>query len=144
MKVRLSEGSKYLGAKYASVGGIGMSIGADLAMRTLIGKEKLNLKTIGKSAVMGTVYAVTAPWLMWGSMGLNLAAGAIGGLNNTVKVNEAKNKMRNDTGMRATYQDTQQAATMRQAAIQAIQGSKLNARNALGGEAAMMHRRWVR
>jgi hypothetical protein len=77
-------------------------------------------------------------------MGLQLAAGAIGGLNNTVKVNEAKNKIRNDTGMRATYQDTQQAATMRQAAIQAIQGSKLNARNALGGEAAMMHRRWTR
>lgn len=39
-----------------------------------------------------------------------------------------------------SYQDTQQAVTMRQAAIQAIQGSKLNARNALGGEAALMHR----
>jgi hypothetical protein len=31
--------------------------------------------------------------------------------------------------------DTQRAQTMRQAAVQAIQGSKLNARSALGGEA---------
>lgn len=41
---------------------------------------------------------------------------------------------------RFTYMDTRQALTMRQAAVQAIQGSKLNARNALGGEAALMHR----
>jgi hypothetical protein len=43
-----------------------------------------------------------------------------------------------------SYQDTQGAATMRQAAVQAIQGSKLNARNALGGEAALMHRSYSR
>lgn len=36
------------------------------------------------------------------------------------------------------YQDTQRAMTMRQAAIQAIQGSKLNARSALGGEARIL------
>jgi hypothetical protein len=33
------------------------------------------------------------------------------------------------------YMDSQRAQTMRQAAVQAIQGSKLNARSALGGEA---------
>lgn len=33
------------------------------------------------------------------------------------------------------YVDTQQAQTMRQAALQQIQGNKLNARSALGGEA---------
>jgi hypothetical protein len=33
------------------------------------------------------------------------------------------------------YIDTQRAQTMRQAAVQAIQGSKMNARSALGGEA---------
>lgn len=33
------------------------------------------------------------------------------------------------------YQDSQRALTMRQAAVQQIQGSKLNARSALGGEA---------
>lgn len=36
------------------------------------------------------------------------------------------------------YVDTQRAQTMRQAAVQAIQGSKLNARSALGGEAKIM------
>lgn len=35
------------------------------------------------------------------------------------------------------YMDTQRAQTMRQAAVQAIQGSKLNARSALGGEAQL-------
>lgn len=33
------------------------------------------------------------------------------------------------------YMDTSQAQTMRQAAVQQIQGNKLNARSALGGEA---------
>lgn len=33
------------------------------------------------------------------------------------------------------YVDTQQAQTMRQAALQQIQGNKMNARSALGGEA---------
>lgn len=33
------------------------------------------------------------------------------------------------------WQDTQQSLTMRQAAVQQIQGNKLNARTALGGEA---------
>lgn len=36
------------------------------------------------------------------------------------------------------YQDTQRAMTMRQAAVQQIQGSKLNARSALGGEAKLL------
>lgn len=42
------------------------------------------------------------------------------------------------------YQDTQRAVTMRQAAIQAIQGSKLNARSALGGEARILNQNWQR
>jgi len=37
------------------------------------------------------------------------------------------------------FVDTEQAYTMRQAAVQAIQASKLNARSALGGEARLMH-----
>lgn len=42
------------------------------------------------------------------------------------------------------YQDTQRALTMRQAAVQQIQGSKLNARSALGGEAKLMNMNWNR
>ncbi|MES9761732.1 hypothetical protein [Priestia megaterium] len=36
------------------------------------------------------------------------------------------------------YVDTQRALTMRQAAVQQIQGSKMNARSALGGEARIL------
>lgn len=42
------------------------------------------------------------------------------------------------------YQDTQRALTMRQAAVEAIQGSKLNARSALGGEAKILNQNWQR
>lgn len=42
------------------------------------------------------------------------------------------------------YHDTQRALTMRQAAVQAIQGSKLNARSALGGEAQILNQNWTR
>jgi len=42
------------------------------------------------------------------------------------------------------YQDTQRALTMRQAALQEIQGSKLNARSALGGEAKILSNNWNR
>ncbi|EOO32664.1 hypothetical protein [Bacillus cereus] len=37
------------------------------------------------------------------------------------------------------YVDTQRALTMRQASAQAIQGSKMNARSALGGEAKLLN-----
>lgn len=40
------------------------------------------------------------------------------------------------------YQDSQRALTMRQAAVQAIQGNKLNARSALGGEARILSTGW--
>lgn len=42
------------------------------------------------------------------------------------------------------YQDTQRAMTMRQAGVEAIQGSKLNARSALGGEARILSGNWTR
>lgn len=42
------------------------------------------------------------------------------------------------------YQDTQRALTMRQAAVEAIQGSKMNARSALGGEARILNNNWTR
>ena len=47
-------------------------------------------------------------------------------------------QFRNNGVVGGNYVDTQRAQTMRQAAVQAIQGSKLNARSALGGEARIM------
>lgn len=40
------------------------------------------------------------------------------------------------------FQDSEHAATMRQAAVQQIQGNKLNARSALGGEARIFAQRY--
>ncbi|MHC8965769.1 hypothetical protein [Priestia aryabhattai] len=42
------------------------------------------------------------------------------------------------------YEDTQRALTMRQAAVQQIQGSKMNARSALGGEARLLSENYLR
>lgn len=42
------------------------------------------------------------------------------------------------------YEDTQRALTMRQAAVAQIQGSKMNARSALGGEARLLSENYHR
>ncbi len=53
--------------------------------------------------------------------------------------------MKHPTGMvGGNYRDTQQAQTMRQAALQQIQGNKLNARSALGGEARIFSNNYYR
>jgi hypothetical protein len=63
------------------------------------------------------------------------------------KLNAQHRAMRDPNYLNFNYTDTEQALTMRQSAVQAIQGSKLNARSALGGEARLMHRgvptRWA-
>lgn len=142
-KVRLSQGAKHIGNRYTSLGGIGIGMGMDLIGR-VAGGEKLSLGTIGKSALTGLAYEMIAP-------GAQIAMGAVSGLVGlgtaayaSVRNQEQKWKERRQTGLRSTYTDSQQALTMRQAAVQAIQGSRMNARNALGGEAAMMHRGWYR
>lgn len=65
------------------------------------------------------------------------------GLYNANKAVVNKYNSNLNTNSHFTYRDSQAAVTMRQAAVQAIQGSKLNARNALGGEASLMHRRYT-
>lgn len=53
---------------------------------------------------------------------------------------ESRAIARNDIGGSWNYQDTQQAATMRQRGLDAIANSRMNARSALGGEARALHR----
>lgn len=53
---------------------------------------------------------------------------------------EGKALGRNDIGGSWNYQDTQQAATMRQRGVDAISQSRMNARSALGGEARALFR----
>ena len=47
---------------------------------------------------------------------------------------------RNDIGGSWHFNDSQQAATMRQRGLDAIANSRMNARSALGGEARALHR----
>lgn len=83
-----------------------------------------------------------APGVGWTIAGAGMAFGAVKGLRQKGKELGVKYNRAHSSSPFFQYQDTQQAITMRQASIQAIQGSKINGRNALGGEAKMMHRNW--
>lgn len=82
----------------------------------------------------------TAPALMTAHMvGTQLAPAAISGYKNWKRNAEAKYSQNFLPNFGGQYQDTQKAQTMRQAGVQAIQGSRMNARSALGGEAKILH-----
>lgn len=122
----------------------GISSSAGLAFGTNLLGSKLSGESWKKSAVMAageTVIEAVAPGAFWALMAFNMVKGVPGAI---VRGGESAERRFNEARRNAavptfSYTDTQQAATMRQAAVQAIQGSKLNARNALGGEASLMH-----
>lgn len=90
-----------------------------------------------KGVAESALYAVAPTAMLFGQLGfMGARAGA--------KALTQKTRREVSTGPNFSYMDTQAAMTMRQASVQAIQGSKLNARNALGGEAALMHRGYKR
>jgi hypothetical protein len=118
------------------------SMGADLItgalFRTALGGENLGsaiLHEIPESAM----FAI-APGLMWTYTAAQLAPLAVQGYMAADQGLRSRYNQARKPGTNFTYTDTRQAYTMRQAAVQAIQGSKMNARNALGGEASLMHR----
>lgn len=85
----------------------------------------------------------TAPVLMGTHMAATMTpaiAAAYHGWQRNVQTTWNNNFRQGQLG--GQYQDTQRALTMRQAAVQAIQGSKLNARSALGGEARILASGW--
>lgn len=100
-----------------------------------------------------SVFKASGTAMLWASapavMGAHFAGTlAIGGATgysqwkNRATDNYRKQMYQGTVG--GNYMDNNRALTMRQAAVQAIQGSKLNARSALGGEAKIftnnMHR----
>lgn len=134
---------KWVGSNNLHLKSFGFMTGIDVGIRALTG-QKINAKTIAQSAGLNAFYLL-APKAITGALfakdiGVMVGQAAYG-LHKTFN-NKLEQKYQN--GPRFSYQDTQQAATMRQAAVQAIQGSKLNARNSLGSEAALMHRAWSR
>lgn len=114
-------------------------VGVDIGLRMLTG-DRLG-KAVADSARDAAIVAV-APV----AFGMYAGATVVGALGSSyVKAGQAiegrfNDRVRANTVPSFSYQDNYQAATMRQASIQAIQGSKLNARNALGNEASLMHR----
>lgn len=113
----------------------------DFAITTAVGVK--SGRSLGTAALAGAGEALAfamMPGPMMGYYGAMAGGAAIGaGIKAQTRL-EGEYRKRVDTGPTFSYQDSQQALTMRQAAVQAIQGSKMNARNSLGGEAALMHR----
>lgn len=96
-------------------------------------------RSLGASALKGAAsYALymNAPQLMYG---MQISKAAIGGARAAVNFRDRRGQeialgSRQDV-VGGNFMDTEQAQTMRQAAVQQIQANKLNARSALGGEA---------
>ena len=109
----------------------------------LTAKESLP-SALGKGIVDSALWAV-APGIMTGlvvgQMGYGLASSIIGSAEQKYHENRQLYSRLNQP-FQNKFQDSQRAYTMRQAAVQAIAGSKLNARSAIGGEAKLMHRPW--
>jgi hypothetical protein len=109
-------------------------------------------KGFGESIVKGAAVGVLQNVVGFGPLfaySIASSAPALAGAAMTWndKLNAQHRAQRDPNYLNFNYTDTEQALTMRQAAVQAIQGSKLNARSALGGEARLMHRgvptRWA-
>lgn len=106
----------------------------DFGFRVL-GGEKLSLGTAFEAAKNSAIWTLLGPF----GLPVNLARplASVG-----QEIGKSYSRANADWGRH--YQTTnfnrEAAYTMRQRAVQAIQGSKLNARSALGSEASLMHR----
>lgn len=122
------------GAAYGAVretGALGLSSAGSL-IGTVIGAP-LGVPGAMAGAMIGGVGGY-----ILGGIGFNKAATEIGmGVRATV----ASARMMDRLQFGGSFQDTQQAYTMRQRAIQEMSGSMLNARQYLGNEAAFLHER---
>jgi hypothetical protein len=104
----------------------------------------LNMKSgddFGTAAVKGAFTGMlwhTMPGIMTAASVAQIAPAAINGVASWKRQKEAWWNQQFLPNFGGNYRDTQRALTMRQSAVQAIQGSKLNARSALGGEAKLL------
>lgn len=111
---------------------------------------KSNMDAGDSFGVAGAKWAATsigfavAPWLTTTAMMAPAAMESVQAAHmyrreRGEQIEEMKRSHRGVGTVGGNYVDTQRAATMRQAAVQAIQGSKMNARSALGGEARIFN-----
>lgn len=119
--------------------GIGMAIDTTLNLQ---GGDDMGTALV-KGAFTGMLYT-TMPQIMFAK---DLAGLASAGYAGFYKWNREQKQAWNTKflpNFGGGYQDTRRAQTMRQAAVEAIQGSKLNARSALGGEAKILSQNFNR
>lgn len=116
----------------------GAVFAGDMAMNVSSGDD------IGKAALKAGasgLLAASNPWLFGALTVGSMATEAGWGINKWAMQKQkwwsSQYAYNNEVG--GNYVDTQRAMTMRQAAVQAIQGSKMNARSALGGEAKILN-----
>lgn len=121
----------------AGIGGaaLQMGIGAFLEMR-----QGESFSTAALKQIPSTVAWAVAPGVMTAYTAISAAPALANAYIMADQRLKSTYNQNHRAGTNFSYMDTQQALTMRQASVQAIQGSKLNARNALGGEASLMHR----
>lgn len=116
--------------------GTGIFTAVDVAMGRPLGEA------LGTQLLYNGFIAAAFPGYMAGEMVGALLYGGTNAYFGSVKPAMTSRRISSldPSNMNFKYKDTQQAITMRQAAVQAIQGSRMNARSALGGEARLMHR----
>lgn len=141
-----SSAIKFGGSSVKSIYQSGAITGAGvLTAGSTIASETGQGRSLGAAMVKGGASYVghmIAPELMYGKMA---AQAAVGGANAAIDFRKRRGHEIQMANYHATigggFQDSMQAQTMRQAAVQQIQSNKLNARSALGGEARIFSSR---
>lgn len=126
-------------AKFGGIGGWGLAFaGMDTIANIKAGDD---LGTAGVKAAASAMLWTAAPKVMGMATIIPMIPQATQAYMGWKKKKEDWWNMQHLQGnVGGQYQDSQRALTMRQAAVQQIQGSKLNARSALGGEAMIIGR----
>lgn len=122
-------------------GAFAMGAGIDTFMNMRAGDD------FGTAAVKGAFSGMlwtAMPGVMTAVSVAEMGPALFNGYQNWMREKESWFNRQSLPNFGGNYQDTRRALTMRQSAVEAIQGSKLNARSALGGEAKLiaqnMHR----
>jgi hypothetical protein len=115
-------------AYQAATEGVGAAVRDNVVSGAIFGAARWGLTRLGMGLFNPFTIGAAA-----------LVGGVVGGRQALIAGRDYNASLRNASFGTAFNDSNGTAATMRQASLQAIQGSKINGRNALGGEAALMH-----
>lgn len=97
------------------------------------------MKSVGYAGATMAAWYI-APHLMWAKTGAEMGSSITQGLEMGRKAYKSAVRGRSQANFGGYFQDTDMGYTMRQRGVNAIQQSRMNARNAIGGEAKVLHR----